>query len=45
MGNEQRAWENAVEEFSDLCRRNRKVRQAAQQALLPPELAQVVMVQ
>lgn len=35
-------WEAACQEFSDLCRRNKRARQAAQGALLPPELAAAV---
>ena len=33
--------DDAIEELSDLCRRNRRSYQAAQLALLPPELALV----
>ncbi|KXZ44767.1 hypothetical protein GPECTOR_62g882 [Gonium pectorale] len=36
------AWEGACQEFADLCRRNKRARQAAQAALLPQELAAAV---
>ncbi|GIL53842.1 hypothetical protein Vafri_9477 [Volvox africanus] len=35
-------WEAACQEFADLCRRNKRARQAAQAALLPQELAAAV---
>uniref|UniRef100_A0A7S0WIF6 Importin N-terminal domain-containing protein n=1 Tax=Chlamydomonas leiostraca TaxID=1034604 RepID=A0A7S0WIF6_9CHLO len=38
-----RAWEGAIDDFADVCRRNPRVRTAAQQALLPPELAAAVV--
>ncbi|KAG2426913.1 hypothetical protein HXX76_012699 [Chlamydomonas incerta] len=37
-----RSWEAACQEFADLCRRNKRARQAAQAALLPQELAAAV---
>jgi hypothetical protein len=36
------AWEAACNEFADVCRRNRRAREAAQASLLPPELAAAV---
>ncbi|KAG2500508.1 hypothetical protein HYH03_001285 [Edaphochlamys debaryana] len=36
------SWESACQEFADLCRRNKRARQAAQAALLPQELAAAV---
>ena len=44
-GKEDYAFDHAVEEFSELCRRNKRARQAAQTALLPPDLVQAVLVQ
>lgn len=38
-----RAWEGATDDFADVCRRNPRVRVAAQQALLPPELAAAIV--
>jgi len=43
QGNGVRGLEAAVDEFGDLCRRTKRVRQAAQAALIPAELAQQVM--
>lgn len=36
------SWEAACQEFAELCRRNKRARQAAQAALLPQELAAAV---
>lgn len=36
------AWSHACDEFAELCRRNKRTRQAAQAALLPAELAEAV---
>ena len=38
MGRDDLALDAALNEFGDLCRRTRRVMQAAQAALLPPEL-------
>ncbi len=39
---ESRAFVGAVDELAELCRRNPRVRQAAQASLLPPELAAAI---
>ena len=39
----ERALYEALGEFSELCRRNRRVQGAAQRALLPPELHGIVV--
>lgn len=38
-----RAFSRTVDEFSDICRRNRRAQQAALQALLPPDLSDVAV--
>jgi hypothetical protein len=38
MGSEDAALDVPLDEFGDLCRRNRRVSLASQRALLPPEL-------
>lgn len=40
--NDQRTLDVAVEELSEVCRRNKRAREAAQAALLPPELHWVI---
>ena len=40
--NNERMLQQAVDELSELCRRNRRAAQLAQRALLPPELHYVV---
>jgi hypothetical protein len=40
---QERAWEGAIDDLADLCRRNTRVRIAGQQALIPPGLAAAVM--
>jgi hypothetical protein len=41
-GADDRTFEGAVDDLADLCRRNPRVRVAAQHSLLPPELAAAV---
>lgn len=40
---QERAWEGAIDDLADLCRRNTRVRLAGQQALIPPGLAAAVI--
>eukprot|EP00200_Dunaliella_tertiolecta_P006984 CAMPEP_0202382050 /NCGR_PEP_ID=MMETSP1127-20130417/40683_1 /ASSEMBLY_ACC=CAM_ASM_000462 /TAXON_ID=3047 /ORGANISM="Dunaliella tertiolecta, Strain CCMP1320" /LENGTH=1111 /DNA_ID=CAMNT_0048981157 /DNA_START=70 /DNA_END=3405 /DNA_ORIENTATION=+ len=39
----ERLMEGAIDDFADLCRRNPRAQQAAQKALLPPELAAAIV--
>lgn len=40
--NDEKVLQGAVDELSELCRRNRRAQQAAQRALLPPELHGII---